>query len=612
KFYFEQISGLLNDELKQELNQTIESNTKRYASIDFTFSASSAPDSDESRMSLILDCFPTFVFCVANELAQKPSFGDIARKLLIAYIFGYVHRTKGHLCPIKIVLDSLDKNAGLKNLNTRLLRKSDDDSYTPKRVFKDFMLMASNQMVFEVSKNVGTLVMNLFCFEGISRIFLRYYFELLFYAESDIIATHIYTLFSKFLSFLRFREKKYWDNFGSEQKMRERLLEIVQQNKAGKGHPTLRKEVFEILLAHNPALHDGSSRQIFKYEKEDLKKAFMAFSTFSIIKLALYLESILICKGPIYTNYLLVQILRSNKEKFIQLKDYTATNSNLLMQDIYELITHLLTNGGTPNAPTNGSGLLESSDSARLRTAKQKLLINKDRKALTQYEITKYLERLLQKMYANSKKEGALTQYTIDKYLAYLAKLAADGLSKGNMDKKKVISFAKDMIPVLTDISSKDQLTDEDIKTHTATVKEKVEERVEEYKQEPPPSKNDDAEKIRVFLNSEIIPIGFENDAPKASVKDFFAFPLADQMGGPAEEDWFAFHKQYVKKAVEDSIMKASDMEKINELLPMFPKLRYTKYFNIFPGGEYDDPILMVVYGLWQNNAFNKMLIKEG
>ncbi len=609
-FYFEQITGMLNDELKQELNQTVESNANRYSSIRFSSIAADISD-DESRLSLILDCFPTFVFCIVNELAKKPSFGELVHHLLIAYIFGYIHRTEGHLYPIKIVLDSFDNMAGLNDLNAQLTKKTDDDSYIPKRVFKDFMLMASNQMVFEVSKNIGTLVGNIFCFEGMSRIFLRYYFELLFYAESDIIATHIHTLFSKFLAFFRIKEKKYWDNFGNGQKTRDRLLAIVQQNKAGKGHPQLNKEVFETLLAHNPALHDGSSRQVFRYEKEDLKKAFQAFSSFSIIKLALYLESILICKGPVYTNYLLIQILRSDKEKFSKLKDYTATNSNPLMQDVYQLIMQLVTGDGPPKKNTNGSGMLESLDSARLRSAKQKLLINKDRKSLNQHEITKYLERLLKKMHANAKKEGALTLDTIDKYLEYLAKLAAAKLSKGEIDKKKVVSFAKEMAPVLTDISKKDELTDDDIKQHTADIKEKAEKHIMEEKPDPPPKKDDDAEKIKEFLNSEIVPIGFENDAPKTSVKDFFSFPLADQLEGPAEDDWFAFHKQYLNKAVEDSLMEAADVEKVNELLPMFPKLKYKKYFNIFPGDEYDDPILMVVYGLWQNNAFNKMLITE-
>ncbi len=643
--YFQSISKDLDNQHRDQINQIINKIISRYTSIPLVQEVLRHTQDQEPDILMLQKTFPTFFLLIVNECGADQTMGKLAKNLLIAAVNTQITMKTSRLQHINLILDCLDQTADVKTLNNLLIVKTEDESYIPKRIYKDFTFIASNLIAFPSTQNTHEIIENLFCFEGISRIILRYYFELLFQAKSDCMAEHIHFIFTGLILALRFWEKSYWAQYGNEQLTLTRLFSIVHRDRAEKSHPVIRKSTFERLYIYNPGIHNGSAQRTSERAEMEFKRILKAFQVLSLPRVILMLETILQYKGPAYVNHFLVQMEAVNADRLVKFKDYAMNLDDSSVRDIHKLIVQLLTSikkTEKTSAPIKktvakpAQQILLSSKTARRRYVMKKLKEKKGQKGMTQDQITGYLETILTKLYQRVKKKGALNQDTVQKYLDFLAKTAARDLSQSHMSPKKVDRYIDKIKPIMVEIAAKDELTQEDVNAHTKEItqqakihvqeenqvaaqqKEKVivtEQAVEEEKQDEennnqklaPKGEDEDA----LFLESKIIPIGFEWGAPKISVKDFFSFPLGNQEVGPNEDDWFALHRRYLEKAVELSLVTAYAMEKIQKLLPDLPKYKYRRYFDIFADDVFDDAAMMVVFSQWQNKVLERSRISD-
>ncbi len=281
------------------------------------------------------------------------------------------------------------------------------------------------------------------------------------------------------------------------------------------------------------------------------------------------------------------------------------------------------------------SSVLLTPGSSRRKNAWGRLRDSGSNRGMTQGQISDYLESQMKKNYVNVRKDGALTFDKVDKYLEYLARTASQTLVQAEMDRKSVTRFSEETKPLLVDIGSKSSLTDSDVKQHTRLITEKANNQVqgmissaqtdpsppaktEEKPVVPPapnvaekPGKPEIAEEDG-FLDSEIIPVGFEKGAPRVSVRDFLELPISTKDDGPSDEDWFAAHLKYLEMAARKAFLSKKDLDEVKQQLDQFPKIKYKSHFNIFPDREYEDTQMMIVYSRWRNGTIRQLRKDNG
>ncbi|MCP4750855.1 MAG: hypothetical protein GY866_08180 [Proteobacteria bacterium] len=612
RYYFDQLTGGNDAEILHELGALLERNVVRYTSIRALQPLVRKSTEPNPEIRTVVDAFPSFVFRIGCEWSQNPNYYDSAKKLMLAGINTLISKDPDGLDHIDPFINDIDPEADRKNLNASLINKADEDAYLPQKVFGDFVFVAKNRIRFRSTRNLNELIENLFFFEGTSQVFLAYYFDLLCRVPSDSAAEHIHLMFSRLFLSLGQTEVNYWGNYSHKDSLLERLLSTIDRDLPHLGHPKLKKSVFEKTKTFNPIAQNQTSPQATSSFQRKQTAKLEAIHSFSPVKLALFLDTILKYKGKTSVNAFLLRIARANKDRLSDLFDFLRVGENRIYDELGQAVAQLVGKSDSLDKTTNHPktpvpSVLRTDETVRTKAAKTKLSASQGKRGMTQDQVADYLKEYFVKMFERAKIEGAMTQDDIQPYLVRLANTAAEALARTPMDRKIIDDFAESVAPDLKEISEKNPLTPEDIEAQTQSIRRKAEDHAEQLK-EPPPSPEIPKE-TNDFMAGEIVPIGFEKGAPKISAETFFRFPLGPP-NGPPENDWFAQHVRYLKSAAEISALPRPDLDKIFDLLPDLPQTKYRKYFDIFPNNDFDDAVLTVVYGLWQNNAF-KHLIRE-
>jgi hypothetical protein len=243
---------------------------------------------------------------------------------------------------------------------------------------------------------------------------------------------------------------------------------------------------------------------------------------------------------------------------------------------------------------------------------------------LTQDEIPAFLENYLQRLYAKAKKDGALTQDQVSQYLSQFANAARQIVIELPVaERQKAIhEFKISTDDILKDLSRQKQISHQHMETIRLEVGMKtkaldtddLQERIQVVDQIglviadalSLPQKPTKPLLDEVFLKKELIPYGTDNTAKMVSVGDFFSFPFGERKG-PTDNDWFNYHIRYLDMIHQSNKISPSDFQKISEIVPLLPKVKYRKYFNIFPNDQFEETTFLAVLDLWQNKALESL-----
>jgi len=636
EFYINQVVSSFNADTAQAFTDIIQSHLARYAGLPEIRKQTDSSTDFTVQLRAVLNNVPSFIFLLANDLNSLPGGYQPARGLLLVGIFFVVQRTQSHQTHIQLLIESLQQNESLE-LTGEIPPDKDPQLLTLLEiVYQDALSMAANQIKFQPTKSSLDLIEVLFCFSGISQIFLKYYFDLLVEVKNDQLSRQINLIFSKLFLALRLEEIRYWKGYNNSEVMKNRLQAMITANSPKMRHPKLQKDVFTALANYNPIIHNGSSRMMTVSIQSVLKGQLTFFHSFSIPQMTLMVNIVQRFKGDPYSVYLLSQIIKTDKNRLLELYNYLDKLQQKSLASLLTIVSSLARrffpheNIAAPTPPKKKEPPVveEIAPSARLAAAKKNIELQKTRKGMmTHDKVAKYLEERLKKLFEKVKQTGAMTQDMIPEYLAKFANAAENFLTEVNPARQKELlhAFEESTDEILDEITRFSEMKNEEVQEIRSGIHEKIaeldtndlEQRTEVVEQigitladasekAAPVDKGIDA---KAMLKNEQISIGFDEKAPLVLLEEFFKLPFGDRKG-PAEEDWFEYHRRYMELAVENKKLEPSILEALPILVEFLPKLKYRKYFNIFPNGEFEDPTCSAVYDIWKSNALERLRIE--
>ncbi len=629
------VSGLSAD-LGQAFTGMLRTHLIRYVELPDIRKQIDSSDDFNVQLKAVLDFFPSFLFVIVSELNTLPGAQTVARRLLIAGIFFITDRTASHQSYIQLFIGGLQQKEKLQ-LSDEDAGSDPESMVLPEVVYKDFLLLAKQPIRFQVTKASPELIENLFCFSGISQLFLKYFFDLIAEAKDDRLSQQVNLIFSRIFIALRLEEIRYWKGYKNSEVIKKRLFDIVDANSPKMRHPKLQKDVFASIANYNPIIHNGTSRGMTATTQSILKQQLAAFHSLSIAQSTLLMNIVHRFKGDDYIVYLISQMVKTNKERLRELNTYLGKLQQKSLQALLTLVSSFVRRffpveeAGIPekNSAGGGRAIRTISGSARLAAAKKNIEEIKGRKGMMTHDmVTKYLEERLKKLYEKVKTSGALTADMIPKYLEKFAQAAQSVLVEVNPARQQELieAFEESTDDILDEITRFSEMSSDEVDNIRSDIHEKMgeldtpdlEKRTEVVEQigmtlsdvsekvDPPPEKGID---VAAILSKEEISIGFDDKAPLVPLGEFFKLPFGERKG-PPEDDWFVYHKRYMELAVENNRLNASILEVLPEMETQLPKLKYRKYFNIFPNGEYEDPTCSAVYDIWKSNALERLRIE--
>ena len=667
--YLNQVFSRLDPETTRIINEAIQLAIGRYTPYLEFMADEDAPTDPNVLLKSILEKQPFFIFSISHLLNENATHQELARKLLIAGVLSILYRTEEMDAPTHFLFKSLDDSADLQTLNDTVFASGEDQPVLTKQLYVDLVSFAKNQFKFTQTKNLLELIEIQFCFQAIAQIFLRYFFQLMELANHDTVSQHRDAVFTKIFALVRFEEIRYWKNYKDHSSLQSKLQHIVQLNAHSKRHPQLRKEIFTKILEYHPLVHDGSKRQISAGANELLKKQLHFFQNMSVVQINLLINIIQKWKGDGYAVYLLMRLIRMDKEKYIQLQEHLEQSTDETEKPRARLAASVAQRfaasqaANKSNTSSRGGGINLTPGSKRELEAKKKLKkIEGQEGMISKDDVTQYLKDWLQRLYKRVKKEGALTYDQLSQYLAQFAEEAQPVMSQISEARQEelVESFNTSADEMLDDFSNKGNLTEEQAERIKSEIHKKaevlkeaipveasptveapaaepekeastveapaegsekeepaVEAPVEEPDEEDPvidasgeeskevaqEEKPKDYEQI---LKTEKLTIGFDEKSPIMTLVDFFTLPLGDRKG-PDEDNWFEYHKRYIKLAVEKDVIKSAVLDVLDDIVLQLPKLKYKKYFNIFPTEDLEETTLFAVHDMWATQALKNL-----
>ncbi len=633
-FYAQQFFSRVADDQKaeNEIAAILKSNVERYSQI----SEIKRHSGDfGQQLTTIITLFPTFIFVICNELDKYEEYQHYSRFLRISATATIISRKTDKQTNVILFLKQIDPTNGLNEMNERISDLNQDLSYFPKIVYQDFKLLEQNKPSFPTSKDPLELIEMLYYFKGIKQVFLKQFFNLICRSPNDVISQHIYDMFNKLFFPLRFQEAEYWKKYKDGAKLRKQLLHTIAIDSERTRHPELRKHVFENIKYYNPIIQDGSIRNMSEEIRKYLAKQLAAFHALSIQQLILLLDITQKSKGNSFVSYLLMHLVRTDNEKLFELNDklhQSADESTKVLRQTIIAFTKRFPRSKDRSAflkkleMTTMNTVYKTADSLRQLHANKKLAATKGARGMTHEHVTRFLEDRLKKLYERVKIEGALTYDKIPEYLKKFAVAAESVVSPIDIGKEREVAelFKASTDEILQEISERGQLTTDEIEVFQSSIDEKAEgldssdidERTDivdeigvTLTEASFESDKRKGEKEReAFLKRNIIPYGLDKKAKRITIGEFFLFPFGD-FKGPEEDDWFNYHMRYLQLAVKKNKLDKSNFVKIFNILQYLPKIKYRKYFNIFPNDQFEETTFMAVYDLWQNKAFDKLKI---
>lgn len=629
------ISGL-NADLKQALTGILRTQLLRYMQLPVMRKQIDSSDDFNVQLKAVLDFFPSFLFVIISELNVLQGSKLPTRRLMLAGIFYVSDRTFNHQSHVQLFVDGLQQKQALV-----LSEESNPDPESmvlPEVVFQDFQILARQPVRFQATKSTTELIENQFCFLGLSQIFLKYFFDLFAASKDDRFSQQINVVFSRLFIALRLEEIRYWKGFNNSTMVKKRITDIIQANSRSHRHPKLQKDTFAALANTNPIIHNGTSRGMTATTQSVLKAQLAEFHAFSVVQTTLLMNIVHRFKGDDFAVYLISQMIKADKDRLKQLDTYLGRLQQKSLQTLHKLISSFIRrffpeDPSTAPVPKNSGGIQYSDESARLAVAKKKIKTLKDRKGMMTHDmVARYLEERLRKLYEKVKKSGALTADMIPQYLAKFAEAAEKVLVEVNPARQKELieAFEESTDDILSEITRFSEMSEDEIEEIRSDIHEKVgaldtpdlDKRTEVVEQigmtlsdisekedpptSPPPEKKID---VAALLANEQVTIGFDEKSPAVPLSEFFKLPFGERKG-PPEDDWFVHHRRYLELAAENKRLNPIVLEALPEIEQQVPKLKYRKYFNIFPNGEYEDPTCSAVYDIWKSSALERLRVE--
>ncbi len=627
-------SDIDHQETEIFLSNIIQRNISRYSEIPEIKKKITGPTDIDSQLKTLLSLFPSFFFTVCQDLDKNPKFSNSTRFLRLAIISSITSKNNRTPFNTSLFLKNINPETTLEDLEIRLSNQISDPTYIPKIIFQDFALITENAPLFPISKKPQDLIEILYYFNGITQIHLKYFFNLICETKNDHIAQHINTIFSKVLFGIKKQDTADWKNYKGGLKTKIQLQSSIRKDSEKSRHPNLREHVFESLKSFHPIIQDGSTKDNTASVRKLLMKQLADFHALPINRLILLLDIVQKCNGKNYIKYLLTQMFRSDNEKLFELASTLQRSNNKTTEDLAQLTAIFVKNIPRKEKSTHlqsvGQAGMETvyktADSLRKVTAKRQVRKDKGKSKLTPDQVPKFLKMRLTKLYERVKKEGALTQDMIPEYLSKFvdsAELLIGPVPVGGQQ-MAIGEFKTTADEILQEISGRGHLSSREITEYQTEIDEQteklvttdIEERTEVVDDigvtltdaSSESDKRKEANERNAFLKKDLIPYGLDKKAQRISVSEFFSFPFGDY-NGPNEEDWFNYHIRYLKMAVKKNKLGKSIFVKIFNTMQYIPKLKYKKYFNIFPNDKFEETTFMAVYDLWKNRAFEKLRI---
>ncbi|MBF0288071.1 MAG: hypothetical protein HQM14_09660 [SAR324 cluster bacterium] len=112
------------------------------------------------------------------------------------------------------------------------------------------------------------------------------------------------------------------------------------------------------------------------------------------------------------------------------------------------------------------------------------------------------------------------------------------------------------------------------------------------------------------FLEKPIIRVVHNQEMFKMTLREFFSLPLSSQEQDP-DEDHFAQHIKYLKLRAVNNHFPVYAYEIIVNNLDKLARVKYTQYFNIFQGNQFEYSKMEAVVGLLKNGGLERLRLPE-
>lgn len=622
-----------NKEAEKSVFEILISGIERYKHLDAIKAKIDDPGDFSQVLVAALRFFPSFGFILCNELDKRPDYYEYTKKLRISTAASCIARKVDYQITADVFMNQMEPESSLEQMDSKLTEVNAARSYFPRILYQDFIQLCQTQPHLKTSTNPHDLIETTYYFKSVKQVFLKYYFYLLGSAANDMVAIHVNKIFSRLLLTLRAQELNYWGKYKGGKKLKGQLLVTISKDLAKSRHPQLRKHIFEGIDKFNPVIQDGTLNTTVIEVRQLLAKQLAIFYDLSINKLVLMLDITQKTEGGEYVTFLLSQLSRTNIGKLFDLKDHLESLSSDKTKALKQLVSVFSDklpgakkrqHQATKEARNSMATVYKTADSLRTVHAKKRLIESEGKRGMRHDHVPRFLEERLKKLFAKAKKEGALTKDKIADYLAKFAAIAELMVNPIPEEEQAVVikEFKETTDEILNDISDEGQLSKEEVEDFREDIKEKAEEldtadleqRIEIVDEigvtlseaSFQSDKRNEADGIEEFLSKDIIPYGLDKKAKRISIGEFFTFPFGD-FNGPNDEDWFSFHMRYLQMAVKEQKLDKSNFVKIFNSLSHLPRIKYKKYFNIFPNEQFEETTFMAVYDLWQNKAFERL-----
>lgn len=484
KYYADLLFNEMDPNTLDLLNDLTQFHLNRYSEVPEIRSIVNSGDPD-TQIKAILDVFPAFSLILSSELNINPEHFNISKLMQITGIASNLTRFEESDSLVSTFLNCINPKEKIELLNRKISDQSPGYSYLPKMVNFDFLIIKKKYNNLMPSEDINELIEIIFCFQGLIQIYLKYYFDLVCQATSDVIVLHIDKIFSGLFATLKYQEIKYWNNYTDSSKLQSEIQQLIEMDDPENSHPVIRRHIFEGLQEFNPLFKDSR----VQYSDPDIQqfhaKQLDTFLNFSVQKMALVLGAVQICKGRSHLVYLLAQILKTNSQKLFLIHKIIKSSAIRENKELIQMVeyfvkkiskTHKRTNLKSSQPPGMVT-IIETAESLRRKKAMKLQQEKKNVVSLTNQQVSSFIETRMKRLYDRIKIKGALTQDNVSSYLNKFA-TAAQPLfehSTVELQHQAIENFRVSTANILQGIYQKGSLNKEKIYQYNKLIQENIE-----------------------------------------------------------------------------------------------------------------------------------------
>ena len=434
------------------------------------------------QLDAIINAFPTFIFLLSNQIGENEAYYEYAKDLRIIGIASNITKHPAQQSHIRLFLEHIDSNDDLRTLTEKASEQNADTSYFPKVLQKDFQLFRRNYKDLKPTQNIHELIELLFTFQGLLQLFLKYYFGLLRQAQTDAIAVHIDRIFNGMFAALRLQEIRYWNNYRDSSRVQNELIQTIRLDIHRKRHPALRKQIFESLKNWHPIIKDARTHYSDPNVRASLSAQVDDFVAFSTVRQSLFLGTVQKVKGRSNVIYLLTQLLSRQNKKLLQLQNYLNQLEDKANQDILQLVNHLVGKMSSTSKKENVQSakqasvgvVLQTAESVRRSEAQKRLKEREKARAMSIDQVSKLMDKRLNKLNTHVKSIGIATQGTVSENLVRFNQSAKPLMDKVSIkvQPQLVEKFKTESTDMLQDLASNGRLTSGEVNHYKTQVDE--------------------------------------------------------------------------------------------------------------------------------------------